>query len=68
MSQKESSLESTPKNFEPDNQVSENLGEGEAGESKEETVSNSKKEKKVKAPEKAEVINGTPRFNKLNKK
>lgn len=67
MSQKES-LESTPKNFEPDNQVSENLGEDEIEESKEDTVSNSKKEKKVKAPEKAEVINGTPRFNKLNKK
>jgi hypothetical protein len=61
-------LESTPKIFDPDNQGSENLGEDETGESKEHPVSNSKKEKekKVKAPEK--VINGTPRFNKLNRK
>lgn len=64
MSQKEN-LESTPKNFEPDNQASENLGEDEIEESKEESISNSKKEKKVKAPEK--VINGTPRFNKYKK-
>jgi len=67
MSQNEN-LESTPKNFEPDNKASENLGEDETAESKEEPVLNSKKEKKVKAPEKSEVINGTPRFNKLNKK
>lgn len=66
MRQKEN-LESTPKNFEPDNQVSENLGEDEIEESKEESISNSKKEKKVKAPEKSEVINGTPRFNKYKK-
>ena len=52
--------------------------ENEIEESKDEPISNSKKEKKVKAQEKAEqeaeanaeveieAINGTPRFNKLN--
>ena len=57
---------------------SENLLADEIEESKEESISNSKKDKKVKTPEKAEqaeanaeveveAINGTPRYNKKNK-